>query len=75
MSRIVNIYDAKTNLSKLLADVASGEEIVIARAGEPIAKLTPITRSKREIGFAEGMITIADDFDETPEAIVEDFYR
>jgi prevent-host-death family protein len=75
MARIVNIYDAKTNLSKLLADVERGEEILIGRAGEPIAKLSPIEKSRREIGFADGLIVIPDDFDETPEEIVEDFYR
>lgn len=75
MTRIVNIYDAKTNLSKLLADVERGEEILIGRAGEPIARLSPVQRRSREMGFAEGQIWIADDFDETPEEIVESFYR
>jgi prevent-host-death family protein len=75
MVRLVNIYDAKTNLSKLLADVERGEEVLIGRAGEPIAKLSPIEKSRREIGFAEGLIVIPDDFDDTPEAIIEDFYR
>ena len=63
MTRLVNIYDAKTNLSKLLADVERGEEILIARAGEPVARLSPVQRSRREIGFANGMIWIDDDFD------------
>jgi prevent-host-death family protein len=75
MVRLVNIYDAKTNLSKLLADVERGEEVLIGRAGEPIAKLSPIEKSPREIGFAEGLIVVPDDFDDTPEAIIEDFYR
>jgi len=73
MSRLVNIYDAKTNFSKLLQEVEKGEEILIGRAGEPIAKLSPVQRFKREIGFAEGLIWIADDFDVTPEELVEDF--
>lgn len=75
MTRVVNIYDAKTNLSKLLQDVERGEEILIGRAGEPIARLSPYRRDQREIGFANGQIWIADDFEETPEEIVEDFYR
>ena len=75
MTRIVNVHDAKTHLSKLLQDVERGEEILIGRAGEPIARLTPYRREKRELGFAEGQIWIADDFDETPEEIIEDFYR
>lgn len=75
MTRIVNVHEAKTNLSKLLADVERGEEILIGRAGEPIAKLSPIERSRREIGFADGLIVIPDDFDQTPDEIIEDFYR
>ena len=66
MPRIVNVHDAKTHLSKLLADVERGEDVLIARAGEPVARLSPVQRSRREIGFANGMIWIADDFDDTP---------
>ena len=63
MTRIVNVYEAKTSFSKLLEDVAKGEEVVIARRGEPVAKLVPIDRQHRELGFERGMIWIADDFD------------
>lgn len=48
---VVRIHDAKTNLSKLIARVEAGEEIVIARDNEPVAKLSPVAR--RETGFAE----------------------
>jgi prevent-host-death family protein len=75
MTRIVNVHDAKTNLSKLLQDVERGEEILIGRAGEPVARLSPYRRDQRELGFARDQIWIADDFDETSEEIVEDFYR
>jgi prevent-host-death family protein len=75
MTRVVNIYDAKTNLSKLLQDVERGEEILIGRAGEPIAKLSPIQKLTREFGFAREQIWVSDDFDETPEEIIDDFYR
>ena len=75
MTRIVNIYDAKTNLSKLLADVERGEEILIGRAGEPIARLSPVQREARELGFAKDQVWIADDFDETSDDIVDSFYR
>ena len=75
MTRIVNIYDAKTNLSKLLADVERGEEILIGRAGEPIARLSPVQRQSRELGFAEGQIWITDDFDETSDEIIDSFYQ
>lgn len=75
MVRIVNVYEAKTNLSKLLQDVEQGEEILIGRSGEPVARLSPYRREKRELGFAKEQIWIADDFDETPEDTIEDFYR
>ncbi|MEJ7802642.1 MAG: type II toxin-antitoxin system prevent-host-death family antitoxin [Candidatus Limnocylindria bacterium] len=73
MIRVVNVHEAKTNLSKLLQDVERGEEILIGRAGEPIARLSPYQAEKREIGFASGQIWIADDFDVTPEQIIRDF--
>jgi prevent-host-death family protein len=66
-SRPVNIHEAKTHLSQLLAEVAEGAEIVIARAGVPIAKLVPIgddePGSISRIGFLEGAFKIPADFD------------
>jgi prevent-host-death family protein len=73
--RVVNVFEAKTNLSKLLKDVERGEEILIGRAGEPVARLSPYRREKRELGFARDQIWIADDFDETPDEIVDSFYQ
>lgn len=64
MGRLVNIYDAKTHLSALVEAAAAGEEIVIARAGKPRAKLVPIRPAvRRRPGRAKGAIWIADDFD------------
>lgn len=62
----VNIHEAKTHLSRLLARVKAGEEVVIARAGEPVAKLVPFVRAsaKRTAGTERGLIEIAEDFDE-----------
>jgi len=61
----VNVHDAKTQLSKLLARVAAGEEIIIARAGKPVAKLVPVEQKKkrRVPGMDKGKVWIADDFD------------
>jgi prevent-host-death family protein len=65
MRTIVNVHDAKTNLSKLLARVSQGEEIIIAKAGRPVAKLTPVSDKggRRLPGSAKGKIRISDDFD------------
>jgi prevent-host-death family protein len=70
MSETVNIHSAKTNLSKLLARVQEGEEIVIAKAGKPVARLVPDRPSgaaKRVPGIDKGKLWIADDFDSMPE--------
>jgi prevent-host-death family protein len=61
----VNITEARTHFSKLLKRVLKGEEVIIARAGQPIARLSPLQpkRGKRVPGSAEGMFTMSDDFD------------
>lgn len=72
MSESVNVYQAKTHLSQLLDRVAAGEEIVIARAGRPIARLVPLADSpsrRRSPGGWGGKVRISDDFDELPAGI------
>ena len=66
MRRTVNLYDAKTRLSELVERAARGEEIIIAKAGKPRARLVPLTaaRTAREPGGWEGRVWIADDFDD-----------
>jgi prevent-host-death family protein len=61
----VNIHEAKTHLSQLLERVEGGEEIVIARAGKPIARLIPFTdeSAPRTLGVMQGQLHLADDFD------------
>jgi len=74
--RMVNIHAAKTHLSRLVAEVAAGEEIVIAKAGKPVARLLPFEprREPRQPGLLQGKIWIADDFDEPlPEEIMAAF--
>lgn len=63
--RQVNIHEAKTSLSKLVERVEAGEEIVIARAGKPAARLVPLAtpRTRRQLGLLKGRLTIPDDFD------------
>lgn len=65
MKTTVNVHEAKTHLSRLLNRVASGEEIVIARAGKPIAVLVPLGTAvhDRKPGSAKGRIAVREDFD------------
>lgn len=66
MDKQVNVYEAKTQLSKLLEQVEAGHEIVIARNGRPVARLVPLqrTRPDRVPGAWAGQVWIADDFDD-----------
>jgi prevent-host-death family protein len=63
----VNIHAAKTHLSRLLQEAAAGEEIIIAKAGTPRAKLVPLrattVRKKRRLGLLAGRLSIPEDFD------------
>ncbi len=56
MPEIVNIHKAKTHLSRLLERVRAGEEIIIAKSGEPYARLVPFERQGRELGFIKGSV-------------------
>ncbi len=65
MIETVNVHEAKTHFSRLLARVSKGEEIVIARAGKPVARLVPLVSSttRRTPGSAAGAVRVSDDFD------------
>jgi prevent-host-death family protein len=71
----INVHEAKTHLSRLLERVEAGEELVIARAGRPVARLVPFRQrtTSREPGVWRGSVTLADDFDRTPETLLDDF--
>ncbi len=73
----VNIHEAKTHLSRLLRRVAAGEEIVISRAGRPIARLLPVQETEaRRFGTDEGLFEVPDDFDGAlPAEILDGFER
>lgn len=64
----VNVHEAKTQLSKLLEEVEAGERVVIARAGQPVAMLSPYKAAvrKRRLGLFAGEANIHTDFDELP---------
>jgi len=72
----VNIFQAKTQLSKLVERVERGEDVIIARAGKPVARLTQLKPEKKPIifGLMKGQIWVADDFDAPlPDEILADF--
>ncbi len=62
---VVNIYDAKTQLSKLIEEAAAGNDVIIARGGKPVARLTRLDSSKRKLRFGvlKGKIEISGEFD------------
>ena len=72
---IVNTHEAKTHLSKLIERAAAGEEIIIGKAGKPMAKLVAYKeeRSPRRPGALKGKIRLAPDFDATPDDVIDAF--
>lgn len=72
---VINVYEAKTRLSELLERTGRGEEFVLARAGRPVARLIPYRpeREPRAPGRLAGRITMAPDFDVTPEELLDAF--
>ncbi len=72
----VNMHEAKSRLSELADKVLNGEEVVIAKAGKPVCDLVPhkSRRKKRTLGGFEGKIVMAEDFDDTPNEIIDSFY-
>lgn len=78
VSVTINIHEAKTHFSKLLARVSAGEEIVIAKAGKPIARLVPIgpeVAKKRVPGIDKGKIWMSKDFDAMTDQELNLWYR
>ena len=71
----VNIHEAKTHLSRLIERVETGEEVVIARAGRPVARLVPFQArtSPRVPGQWRGLVRIAPDFDQTDDTLMDSF--
>lgn len=64
--RTINIHEAKTHLSRLVEQAAAGEEIVIAKAGRPVARLMPLaeaSRMPRKLGILAGKYVVPDDID------------
>jgi len=73
VARRVNMHEAKSELSDLVARAERGEEIVIMRAGKPVARIVPI-RSERRPGLARGLFSLEDDFDAPlPDEVLDAF--
>jgi prevent-host-death family protein len=66
MGTIINIHEAKTHLSRIVDDVAAGAEVVIAKAGKPMARLVPLGSAPRpkKLGALKGRIAVPDDFND-----------
>jgi prevent-host-death family protein len=64
MSTVINIHEAKTHLSRIVEEVAAGTEVIIAKAGKPIARLVPLAGAPRskKLGLLRGRIRVPDDF-------------
>jgi len=76
-SKTVNIHEAKTNFSKLLRRVARGEEVVISRAGQPVARLSPINAPLKERvpGSAKGLFVVPDNFNDPLPAEIQRYFE
>jgi prevent-host-death family protein len=74
----VNIHEAKTHLSRLVEQAAKGEAFVIAKAGKPLVKVTPldtpVAGQVRRLGFMTGRIVVPDDFDRMGNAEIEQLF-
>lgn len=74
---IYNIHEAKTNLSKLIEKTLKGEEVIIAKAGKPVIKLSTYKEKlkPRKFGLWKGKVWISDDFDDEDEEMNKLFYE
>jgi prevent-host-death family protein len=76
VAKQINVHEAKTHLSRFIEAVEAGEEVVIAKAGKPVAKLVPIRRTtrRRKLGLLDGKFKIPDDFNAPlPEDVLAEF--
>jgi prevent-host-death family protein len=75
-SSTVNLYEAKTQLSSLVERAARGEEIVIAKAGRPVARLVPLEQRRRlRLGSLAGKFPVPDDFDRLAQDEIEEMFH
>ena len=60
----VSVHEAKTHLSRLLRRASNGEEVVITRSGQPVARLVPMAKERPVFGIDEGRFVVPDDFND-----------
>ncbi len=77
--RTINIHEAKTHLSRLVELAAKGESFIIAKAGKPLVKVTPLDapaeKSVKRLGFLEGQFSVPDDFDRMGEEDIRSLFE
>lgn len=71
----INMHEAKTKLSSLVEEAIAGEDVIIARSGEPMVRLVPVQRdiTPRVPGRFKGQISLSADFDQTPAELIDAF--
>jgi antitoxin (DNA-binding transcriptional repressor) of toxin-antitoxin stability system len=77
-TKIVNMHEAKTTLSRLVADALAGNDVVLAKAGKPMVRLVPVEQKHkpRKLGIWKGKVKLADDFDAPlPDDLLDLFYN
>ncbi|MCK6371413.1 MAG: type II toxin-antitoxin system prevent-host-death family antitoxin [Gammaproteobacteria bacterium] len=77
-STVINIHEAKTHLSRIVEEVAAGSEVVIAKAGRPVARLVPLAApaQAKKLGLLKGRIRVPDDFNRPlPPAVLGQFEK
>ena len=77
-TKVVNMHEAKTTLSRLVADAIAGDDVVLAKAGKPMVRLVPVRQKMkpRKLGIWKGKVKLADDFDAPlPEELLDLFYN
>ncbi len=76
--QIINIHEAKTQLSRLIEQAVKGDSFIIAKAGKPLVKVTrldaPLSGQVRRLGFMAGQITVPDDFDRMGSKEIEQLF-
>jgi prevent-host-death family protein len=78
MTTVINIHEAKTHLSRIVEEVAAGKEVIIAKAGKPMARLVPMQENvtKKTLGLLKGKIKISANFNKPlPETVMQLFER